>query len=86
MGFPSDFFPVLFAIPRVAGWLAHWVESLSAGLDGAPRIWRPRQVYVGPSRRPYVSVDERADNGVGVAPDLSVPHHAFNRRFLASKL
>jgi len=29
MGFPTDMFPVLFAIPRMAGWLAHWVEFLN---------------------------------------------------------
>ncbi len=85
MGFPSDYFPVLFAIPRVAGWLAHWVESLTAGLDGVPRIWRPRQVYVGPVRRAYVPLEARAAQKIGVVPDLSVPHHAFNRRFLVSK-
>ena len=42
MGFPTDFFPVLFAIPRVAGWLAHWNESLQ---DKNGKIWRPRQVH-----------------------------------------
>lgn len=36
-----DFFPVLFAIPRVAGWLAHWNEAC---LDESGKIWRPRQV------------------------------------------
>ncbi|CAH1771214.1 10362_t:CDS:2, partial [Entrophospora sp. SA101] len=45
MGFPTDMFPVLFAIPRVAGWLAHWKELLE---DKETKIWRPRQVYVGP--------------------------------------
>ena len=41
MGFPTDFFPVLFAIPRVAGWLAHWNEALQ---EKNGKIWRPRQV------------------------------------------
>ena len=41
MGFPTDFFPVLFAIPRTAGWMAHWMESLK---DPESKIWRPRQV------------------------------------------
>jgi citrate synthase len=39
MGFPSDFFPVLFTIPRIAGWLAHWNEFLD---DKDNRIIRPR--------------------------------------------
>lgn len=56
MGFPTDMFPVLFAIPRCAGWLAHWVESLT---EKDLKIFRPRQVYLGPEQRPYVSMDER---------------------------
>jgi citrate synthase len=56
MGFPLDFFPVLFAIPRVAGWLAHWVESLQ---DADNKIWRPRQLYVGNDRRPFVPLEQR---------------------------
>ena len=43
MGFPVDMFTVLFAIPRTAGWLAHWQELLA---DGDQRISRPRQWYV----------------------------------------
>jgi citrate synthase len=56
MGFPTDFFPVLFAIPRVAGWLAHWRESMQ---EESPKIWRPRQVYTGYSTRSYVPMDSR---------------------------
>ncbi|CAJ0760429.1 11256_t:CDS:10 [Entrophospora sp. SA101] len=56
MGFPTDMFPVLFAIPRVAGWLAHWKELLE---DKETKIWRPRQVYVGPSVRSYIPLDSR---------------------------
>ncbi|RKP11277.1 citrate synthase-like protein [Piptocephalis cylindrospora] len=56
MGFPTDMFPVLFAIPRMAGWLAHWVESCQ---DPAGKIWRPRQVYVGPTKRGYVPLGHR---------------------------
>lgn len=41
MGFPSDFFPLLFAVPRIVGWLAHWREQLAD--TAASRIWRPRQ-------------------------------------------
>lgn len=57
MGFPLDFFPVLFAIPRVCGWLAHWSESLD---EADAKIWRPRQVYTGHGRRAFVPLSERA--------------------------
>ncbi|MDP2481287.1 MAG: citrate synthase [Candidatus Palauibacterales bacterium] len=64
MGFPVDMFPVLFAIPRVSGWLAQWQEMLE---DPDQKIARPRQVYTGADERPYVPIDERtgADEQVG---------------------
>ena len=49
MGFPLEMFPVLFAIPRTAGWLAHWQEML----DQESKIARPRQLYVGQGARDY---------------------------------
>jgi citrate synthase len=49
-------FTVLFAIPRVAGWLAHWEELLN---DASQKIARPRQVYLGPARREFVAIGER---------------------------
>jgi len=55
MGFPLEMFPVLFAIPRTAGWLAHWQELL----DQDTKISRPRQLYVGTEPRPYVPMDQR---------------------------
>jgi citrate synthase len=57
MGFPIDMFPVLFAIPRTAGWLAQWEEML---LDKEQKIARPRQIYLGSPRREYVPLDRRA--------------------------
>jgi citrate synthase len=48
-------FTVLFAIPRVSGWLAHWQEML----DQDSRIARPRQLYEGASVRDYVALDQR---------------------------
>ena len=57
MGFPLDMFPVLFAIPRTAGWLAQWDEMLR---DGDQKIARPRQIYTGSARRDYVALDARA--------------------------
>jgi citrate synthase len=56
MGFPVDMFPVLFAIPRTAGWLAQWQELL---VDPDLRIARPRQLYGGADERPYVAIDDR---------------------------
>ncbi len=56
MGFQPEMFTVLFAIPRVAGWLAHWEEMLN---DPAQKIARPRQVYKGPARREFVPIAER---------------------------
>ncbi|KAF8896454.1 peroxysomal citrate synthase [Infundibulicybe gibba] len=57
MGFPLDFFPVLFAVPRVVGWLAHWRQMMMQ--EGGVKIWRPRQIYVGAAKRDYVPIDER---------------------------
>jgi citrate synthase len=56
MGFPSDMFPVLFAIPRAAGWLAQWLELIS---DPEQKIARPRQIYLGPDKRDYVPISDR---------------------------
>jgi citrate synthase len=56
MGFPTEMFPVLFAIPRTAGWLAQWQEML---VDPALRIARPRQIYVGQDERKYVPIRKR---------------------------
>jgi citrate synthase len=55
MGFPIEMFPVLFAIPRTSGWLAHWIELL----DQDQRIYRPRQLYVGADEREYVPMGHR---------------------------
>jgi citrate synthase len=52
MAFPTDFFTVLFAVARTAGWLAQWEEML---LDKEQKIARPRQIYVGYGERPYKS-------------------------------
>jgi citrate synthase len=56
MGFPTDFFTVLFAIPRTAGWLAQWEEMIE---DDDQKIARPRQIYDGYGRRDYVHMLER---------------------------
>ena len=56
LGIPLEMFPVLFAIPRTAGWLSQWEESL---LDKEQKIARPRQVYLGEAVRDYVPMDDR---------------------------
>jgi citrate synthase len=58
LGFPVDMFPVLFAIPRCAGWLAQWIEMID---DPEQKIARPRQVYIGYDKRDYVPVEERVE-------------------------
>ena len=57
LGFPPEFFTVLFAVPRAAGYLAHWRESLT---DPDVKIMRPQQIYQGVWLRPYPSIDARA--------------------------
>ena len=56
MGFPKTMFPVLFALGRIPGWLAHWQENL---LDPEQAIARPLQVYTGEDERPYIAIDSR---------------------------
>ena len=54
--FPMDMFPVLFAIPRVSGWLAQWSEMLN---DADQKIARPRQIFTGSPRRDYKEIGAR---------------------------
>jgi citrate synthase len=56
MKFPVTMFPVLFAIPRTAGWIAQWEEMI---LDPEQKIARPRQIYIGAQRRDYVPIEKR---------------------------
>jgi citrate synthase len=56
MGFPVDMFPVLFAIPRTVGWVAQWEEMIT---DPEQKIARPRQIYLGPTRREYLPAEKR---------------------------
>ena len=61
--FPVDMFPVLFAIPRMSGWLAQWEEMLE---DKDQKIARPRQLFLGPARRDFVSIEKRVKEPVAV--------------------
>jgi len=56
IGIPLNMFTVMFAIGRLPGWIAQWKESLD---DPDWKLCRPRQVYVGPTERAYVPLDER---------------------------
>jgi citrate synthase len=57
MGMPSEYFTVVFAVPRMAGWLAQWQEMI---LDPEQKIARPRQVYTGVAIRDYEPIEKRA--------------------------
>ncbi len=56
MGIPTNMFTVMFAMGRLPGWIAQWKELRA---DPATRIFRPRQIYVGPRERPYVPIGDR---------------------------
>ncbi len=56
LGFPLEMFPVLFAIPRTAGWVAQWREMIT---DPEQKIARPRQIYTGAREQTYVPVGQR---------------------------
>jgi len=56
LGIPIGMFTVLFAMGRLPGWIAHWVEMHH---NPNKRICRPRQIYVGPTHRPFVPLAER---------------------------
>lgn len=54
LGIPTDIFTPIFAIARVAGWLAHWHEQLQGN-----RIYRPEQIYTGKTDAPYIPLEKR---------------------------
>ena len=56
IGIPTAMFPVMFAIGRMPGWIAHWKEMKA---DPKTRIGRPRQIYIGPRQRSYIPVKQR---------------------------
>ena len=57
MGYPPDYFTVLFALGRLPGWIAQWEEMLT---DPEQKIARPRQIYVGADKRDFVPMDAAA--------------------------
>jgi citrate synthase len=56
IGIPTNMFPVMFAIGRMPGWIAHWKEMKE---DPQTRIGRPRQIYIGPAKHSYVPLKDR---------------------------
>jgi citrate synthase len=56
IGIPVEMFTVIFAIGRMPGWIANYLEISE---DKGSRIYRPRQVYVGPNKSSYVPIKER---------------------------
>ncbi|GAA97939.1 uncharacterized protein L969DRAFT_52420 [Mixia osmundae IAM 14324] len=85
IGIPSDYMTVLFAIPRVTGWLAHWRQMmLSSG--GSVKIWRPRQVYTGETQRDWVDIKDRQfDDKSPAAQPTAVSHLTSIRQSLAQQ-
>jgi citrate synthase len=56
LGIPTNMFTVMFALGRLPGWITHWREMRA---DPKMRINRPRQIYTGPTQRPFVALDDR---------------------------
>jgi citrate synthase len=56
MGIPTSMFTAIFALARTVGWVAQWNEMME---DPEQKIGRPRQLYTGPTQRPYVPVEQR---------------------------
>jgi citrate synthase len=56
MGYPTDYFTVLFSVGRLPGWLAQWEELL---MDKEQKIARPRQIFTGPDERPFLPIEKR---------------------------
>lgn len=54
IGIPTELFTPIFAMGRVAGWLAHWIEQLKTN-----RIYRPTQKYIGLRAQPYIPIEKR---------------------------
>jgi len=56
IGIPLNMFPVMFAIGRMPGWIAHWKEMIQ---DPTTKIGRPFQIYIGETKKDYVPIDKR---------------------------
>ena len=85
MGYPTDYFTVLFALGRLPGWIAQWEEMLN---DPEQKIARPRQIYTGAAERPFVPMSSVNDRSLGRATRFVDARRRegtrANRRFPAS--
>ncbi len=59
IGIPVNMFTVIFAMGRMPGWIANWKEVR----DSQSALYRPRQIYMGPTERDYVPIEQRGDGG-----------------------
>ncbi len=62
IGFPTSMFTALFAIGRTSGWIAHWKEMIDDQVS--LKIGRPRQLFMGKTKREYQSIDKRAQKTI----------------------
>ena len=77
MGFPPDYYTVIFALARTAGWLAHFVEFHK---DKEQKIVRPFQIYTGPLNRDYIPITSNLRHGYPNDKDLLSATSAEARR------
>ena len=70
LGLPGSMFTALFAVARTAGWIAQWKEMME---EGQLKIGRPRQLYVGKTKREYVPINERKIRPRMIALPADVP-------------
>ncbi|KAK9829818.1 hypothetical protein WJX72_008050 [[Myrmecia] bisecta] len=68
LGIPISMYTVLFAVARTVGWVSQWKEMAE---EPVPRISRPRQMFTGHMQRPYVPVEERANDVELAAVDMT---------------
>ena len=70
MGYPTDYFTVLFALGRLPGWIAQWEEMLT---DREQKIARPRQLYIGSDERAFVPMADRSGSLSASSPRRPAP-------------
>ena len=78
LGIPTEMFTIMFALPRFAGWLAHWDEFVE---DPENKIVRPRQIYKGYTKRDFVPMDKRTQK---VEAELKYEIDSYDTRREAS--
>mmetsp|Transcript_29365 Transcript_29365/g.52565 ORF Transcript_29365/g.52565 Transcript_29365/m.52565 type:complete len:466 (+) Transcript_29365:84-1481(+) len=77
MGIPRSMFTVIFALSRCIGWISQWREMMS---EKVKKIGRPRQLYVGPSHREFIPVQEREDSNLISPTILNQPRVVWSPR------